>query len=211
MTDQAGATDTATATPTLTVTIHGANDTPVGVNDVGGASRPAASPTARRAAPRPATCSPTTPTSTASANGETKSVTGIRDRAEDAGAAPLTAVARHRRHRPSRAPTARCTIGADGTYTYTSTTPTRRCRRLRRGPDAGRDLQLPGHRRRRPERPGRTCTSSSPAPTTTRSPSTTRPRRWRPAASPTRTPGIDPTGNVLGQRHRRRHRRHRRR
>ncbi|MDM0110600.1 VCBS domain-containing protein [Variovorax sp. J22R133] len=83
MTDVEGATDTATAAPTLTITILPANDTPVGVNDEGGAVEAGGVNNATAGSPAIGNVLTNDTDVDTVANGETKTVTGIRDVPED--------------------------------------------------------------------------------------------------------------------------------
>jgi VCBS repeat-containing protein len=103
----------ATSTATLTVTIQGANDTPVGVNDDGVAVEAGGIANASGGSPATGNVLTNDTDVDSVANGETRSVTGIRAVAE-AGSGTFDSIAV-----PSVGLYGSLTINANGTYTYT--------------------------------------------------------------------------------------------
>lgn len=111
----------ARASATLTVTIHGANDTPVGVDDSGSATE--AGGVRNTTAGSDATGNVLTNDTDvdSAANGETKQVTGIVNQPESAVNSPLSTVTAGTTSSTGTAIVGTygtLTIGADGTYRY---------------------------------------------------------------------------------------------
>ncbi|SFC57905.1 VCBS repeat-containing protein [Pseudomonas citronellolis] len=112
ITDLAGATSTAT----LTITIHGANDTPVGVNDEGSATEAGGVNNGSPGSDATGNVLDNDTDVDSVANGETKAVTGIRNLRESASGGITNVV--------DGTPTVitgtygTLTINADGSYTY---------------------------------------------------------------------------------------------